>query len=157
MKIIHHFPYGRNQPGRETAKNLGILPFTYGIFLTTSNFLTWSGMAICINKLEASENMQSFEHRTCAIKRQLIAVFRDESAIRQSGASSLNTTENDNSTVFLLLYYCLLQSAVYCLLSDIFCLPSTINFLSTVSCLLFTINCLLFSILWTVFCEMSYG
>ena len=56
-KRPHDFTYGKNQAGREKAKQLGILPFTYWVFLTTYNFLAWLGITICVKKLEASNNM----------------------------------------------------------------------------------------------------
>ena len=49
----------RKEPGRMgKGYQIGILPVTYWVFLTTSNFLTWLGIKIYVNKLETSNNMQ---------------------------------------------------------------------------------------------------
>ena len=49
--------HAKNQAGREEADKLGILPFTYWVFLTIYNFLAWLGITICVKKQEASNNM----------------------------------------------------------------------------------------------------
>ena len=41
--FVWSFVYGWNQPGREKAKKLGILPFTYWVLLTTYIFFCFAG------------------------------------------------------------------------------------------------------------------
>ena len=51
--------YGKNQSGREKAfKKVVFPPFTYLVFLTSSNFLAWLEMIMYVKKLEASHNKQ---------------------------------------------------------------------------------------------------
>ena len=49
--------YGWNQPGREKAKKLGILPFTYWVLLTTFIFFALLEIVMCLKHIEASHIM----------------------------------------------------------------------------------------------------
>ena len=49
--------YGWNQPGREKAKKMGILPFTYWVLLTTFIFLALLEIVMCLKHIEASHIM----------------------------------------------------------------------------------------------------
>ena len=59
MKLCLTKLYIREEPGR-VGKGIffGFLPYTYWVFLITSNFLAWLGITIHVKKLEASHNMQ---------------------------------------------------------------------------------------------------
>ena len=50
-------PYGWNQPGREKANKLGILPFTYWVLLTTYIFFALLEIVMCVKYIEASHIM----------------------------------------------------------------------------------------------------
>ena len=45
--------YGWNQPGREKAKKLGILPFMYYVLLTTYIFFALLEIVMCLKHIEA--------------------------------------------------------------------------------------------------------
>ena len=97
--------YGRNQAGCGKANILGVLPFTYGFFMT-SNLLACLWMTICVKKLELSHNMQYFEHKTWAITQLLFAICSEESVCLPTADSSLQTAID-----YWVLYsnYCILR------------------------------------------------
>ena len=49
--IGDYFTYGKNQSGREKAKQMGFSPFTYWVFLITSNLLAWLEIIMYVKKL----------------------------------------------------------------------------------------------------------
>ena len=57
LLLFWSYPYGWNQPGREKAKKLGILPFTYWVLLTTYIFFALLEIVMCLKHIEASHIM----------------------------------------------------------------------------------------------------
>ena len=63
-KLFHYvgelhtvYIYGWNQPGREKAKKLGILPFTYWFLLTTYIYFALLEIVMCFMHIEANHIM----------------------------------------------------------------------------------------------------